>query len=516
MIFSSPEFCFLFLPVVLVVYYILQFQTKAGAAKNWLIAASLFFYAWWSLTDTAILSVLLVINYWLTTGIIRSKNAGLVGAAKYWRNFGVILNVIVLIFFKYLAFILLQLDLPTMSHTLSTIALPLGISFFIFQKIAILVDSEAKEIPLPSFRNFVLFVLFFPQLIAGPIVHHSEMMPQLDRMGARRSRALDFSVGATQFTLGLAKKLIIADGMSGFVTPIFKAADMGVPITLIEAWGAILAYGMQIYFDFSGYSDMALGLARMFGIRLPVNFYSPYKSSTIIEFWRRWHMTLSRFLRDYVYIPLGGNRLGEPRRYLNLVLTMLIGGLWHGANWTFLAWGAAHGLALAITHLFTATRPRVRNTVAKAGGRLGTFLFVMLTWVLFRADSVDSAVRLYRAVAGLNGLAPARILGGTLAPLVAALHLAAGGEFVLSGYEWATVGAPRIALALAIALAMPNSHQILHRYRPALFGSFKLLYAGRDYFAWRPTALWLSLTITLFGIATLHMSTVSEFLYFKF
>ena len=482
----------------------------------WLILASSFFYAWWSLTDAVILSVLVFINYQLITRIIRKKNDGRLEAAKRWRNLGVSLNVLVLIFFKYLAFILLEIDHPAVARILATIALPLGISFFTFQKIALLVDSEAKDISLPSFRNFVLFVLFFPQLIAGPIVHHSEMMPQLNRMGLRRSRTLDFSVGVTQFTLGLAKKLIIADGMSGFVAPIFKAAGMGASITLIEAWGAILAYGMQIYFDFSGYSDMALGLARMFGVRLPVNFYSPYKAATIIEFWRRWHMTLSRFLRDYIYIPLGGNRHGEPRRYLNLVLTMLIGGFWHGANWTFLAWGAAHGLALAATHLFAATGLRARHVVAKAGGRLGTFLFIMLTWVLFRADSVGSAISLYRAAAGLNGFAPARVLGGSLAPLVRVLHLSTGGEFVLSGYEWATVAAPRIALALLIALALPNSHQILRRYRPALFGSFQPLYARWCWFVWQPTALWLFLTIALFGIATLHMSNVSEFLYFKF
>ena len=274
-------------------------------------------------------------------------------------------------------------------------------------QIAFLVDAHRGLAREYSFTHYTLFVTYFPHLIAGPILHHREMMPQFDR---RSTYTLDWdnvAVGLTMFIIGLFKKTVIADDMAAFASPAFDAAAGGTQLTLLEAWGAALAYTFQIYFDFSGYTDMALGASRMFGIVLPLNFRSPYKAANIIDFWRRWHITLSRFLRDYVYIPLGGNRKSVPRRYENLLLTMLIGGLWHGAGWTFVFWGALHGIYLVINHGWRSLRRRF-DTAAPPGARalatLTTFVAVVVAWVFFRASDFTSAVSIIAGMAGQNGV----------------------------------------------------------------------------------------------------------------
>jgi len=263
--------------------------------------------------------------------------------------------------------------------------LPLGISFFTFQKIALLADAYEGKIQSLNFLDYALFVLFFPQLIAGPIVHHSEAMSQFQTRGPVQASVI--AMGLTIFAIGLANKVLLADSLAVYATPQFDAAAAGAPLSFLAAWSGALAYTLQLYFDFSGYTDMAIGAALLFGVRLPLNFNSPYKARNIIDFWRRWHMTLSRFLRDYLYIPLGGNRHGKLSRYLNLFITMLFGGLWHGAGWTFIFWGALHGFYLAINHGWEALLARFGAGDVNPGGarRLGaqvvTFLAVVVGWV---------------------------------------------------------------------------------------------------------------------------------------
>ena len=258
-------------------------------------------------------------------------------------------------YFKYAGFLVGTADqFLGGAWPIPAIVLPLGISFFTLTQIAFLVDTARSQARDYKFTHYLLFVCYFPHLIAGPILHHKELMPQLDRADIVRFSPRRLALGLSYFTIGLFKKTVIADALSPYVGRVFDGAAQGMAPSGAEAWGAVLAYTLQLYFDFSGYSDMAIGLARMFGVRLPLNFDSPYKAVSIIEFWRRWHMTLSRFLRDYLYIPLGGNRHGTVRRYVNLLLTMLIGGLWHGAGWNFMLWGGLHGLYLAVNHLWRA------------------------------------------------------------------------------------------------------------------------------------------------------------------
>ena len=286
------------------------------------------------------------------------------------------------------------------------IVLPLGISFFTFQKIALITDAYLGKVERLNALDYMLFVMFFPQLIAGPIVHHSEVMPQF---AARRCVEMsDVALGLTIFVGGLAKKVLFADGAAQFATPVFDAAAAGTAPTFFQAWLGALAYTVQLYFDFSGYSDMAIGAALLFGIRLPINFASPYKATSIIDFWRRWHMTLSRFLRDYLYVPLGGNRRGPARRYMNLGITMVLGGLWHGAGWTFVLWGAMHAGYLGVNHAWRALARRraFAHRMTPLGNLAGggmTFLAVVAAWVVFRAADVPTAGLLLRAMAGFGG-----------------------------------------------------------------------------------------------------------------
>ena len=351
MLFSSIPFIFFFLPIVLGTFLALVHCRRVEAAKHWLIAASLVFYGNFIPIHLLLLALSTITNFLIGRRLLAAPSRAVLIA-------GLIFNVSILATFKYADF--LVQDINFVFHTgLPTFGflLPLGLSFFTFQKIAYLIDVYKGGTPRYGFRDFVLFVVFFPQLIAGPIVHHREIMPQIARLGQDRDVALDVAVGAAAFIIGLSKKLLIADSLSAYSDATFGAAAGGMTPHVILAWVGALSFALQIYFDFSAYSDMALGLGRMFGIKLPVNFLSPYKAVNIIEFWRRWHITLSTFLRDYLYIPLGGNRHGTFRRYLNLMIVMLLGGLWHGANWTFVVWGGLHGIYLSFNHAFQAVCP---------------------------------------------------------------------------------------------------------------------------------------------------------------
>jgi len=346
------EFLLLFLPVVLIGYYLIGSRQHHRLASSWLLAASLFFYGWWNPVYVVLILFSIIFNYALGLSLASGEKK-----QRVLLSFGIIVNLSLLAYFKYTVFILDNVyGLLDMNFDLPDIVLPLAISFFTFQQIAYLVDAYQNKTKEYNFLQYSLFVTFFPQLIAGPIVHHREMMTQFAKNSTYCFNAKMLELGLAIFTLGLFKKVVIADGIAAYSTPVFNAATSGMALTFFDSWTGALAYTFQLYFDFSAYSDMAIGIGLMFGIRLPINFFSPYKAVNIIDFWKRWHMTLSRFLRDYLYIPLGGNRKGSTRRYFNLMVTMLLGGLWHGAGWTFIIWGGLHGIYLAINHVWHGLR----------------------------------------------------------------------------------------------------------------------------------------------------------------
>ena len=316
-------------------------------AALWLTAASLFFYGWWDVRFVGLLLGSIVFNY----GAGYLIGNGFFNKLKLLLTCAIISNLLLLGYFKYANFFIENLNhLAGSALTISEFILPLGISFFTFTQIAFLVDTYQGKVKEYNFIHYALFVTYFPHLIAGPVLHHKEMMPQFKEPSTYFFSYENLLAGLTIFFMGLFKKVVLADGIAEYVGPVFAAPAAGIPLTFLDTWGGALCYTLQLYFDFSGYSDMAIGLSRLFGVTLPLNFHSPYKSVNIIEFWRRWHMTLSHFLRDYLYIPLGGNRKGNVRRHLNLIITMLLGGLWHGAGWTYVLWGGLHGLYLVINH----------------------------------------------------------------------------------------------------------------------------------------------------------------------
>lgn len=496
MLFNSAIFLFAFLPVALAGYWVLVAGERATAGRAFLVAASLFFYGYWEARYVLIILLSIAFNYAVGSAIRArggSGSSGGPGAAALVAT-GVAANLLLLGYYKYTNFLIDTLaDLSDLELHVRQIVLPIGISFFTFQQIAYLVDCRRGQAEDRGILNYALFVAFFPQLIAGPIVHHAEMMPQFARP---RLRGLldNLAVGLTIFAIGLFKKVVLADGIALGSTPVFAAAEAGATPDLFQAWQAALCYTFQIYFDFSGYSDMAIGLGRMFGVRLPINFASPYKATSIIDFWRRWHITLSRFLRDYLYIPLGGNRRGPARRLANVMITMALGGIWHGAGWTFLLWGVLHGAYLVTNQAWRRTGWHL------PGGRptawVLTFALVVLAWVPFRAESWAAASRMY---AGLFGWGPSPAAAASLDP------------DMLIG----------IAICLAIALFLPNTQQWMRRFTPGLpspgypaTAVSPVATGGLP--TWRPTAGGAFCTAILFSIALMKFNDISEFIYFQF
>lgn len=400
MLFSSYTFLLVFLPIVLAVFYTLRARKKYSLSVSFLLAASFVFYGYWSLPHLSVLIGSIAANYALGRFV-----AG--PTTDRWRRAGVIIGIIgnlsLIFVFKYLDFAGSNLaQLFSTNWTLLNILLPIGISFFTFQQIAYLVDCYTRRDSEKRLRDYALFVSFFPQLIAGPIVHHTMTRPQFAALSQGPLDLNRLPFGILIFAMGLFKKTMIADPIARAIDPLYVAAASGEPLSALVAWTAMVGYTLQIYFDFSGYCDMAIGLGLMLGIRLPINFNSPYKARSIIEFWRRWHITLSNFLRDYVYIPLGGN--GQNRsnptqffRLRNIFLTMLIGGLWHGAAWTFVIWGALHGAAITANHAARQWIPRLNATngfATLAVKRVCLLGFVMIAWVFFRAESVPAALNI--------------------------------------------------------------------------------------------------------------------------
>ena len=396
MLFNSYEFIFLFLPITFFIYFYLNQKRLTIASKGFLVFASLFFYSWWNILYLPIILASMLFNFIIGSSLNEAKKIKI--HKKSLLIFGILSNIALLIYFKYSDFFIENFNLLTSSNVeLLHLALPLAISFFTFQQIAYLVDSYRQETREYDFLNYAVFVTFFPQLIAGPIVHHSEMMPQFSNTKNMVKNYHNIAMGLFIFSIGLFKKVVIADIFAIWATTGF---DTETTLNIYEAWATSLSYTFQLYFDFSGYTDMAIGLALLFNIKLPINFNSPYKATNIQEFWRRWHITLSRFLKDYIYIPLGGNRKGEFRTYANLLATFIIGGIWHGAGWTFVFWGFLHGLALVIHRAWSKLGFKIWTWLAW----FITFNFINIAWVFFRAKEWKDAIRILESMFSLKNV----------------------------------------------------------------------------------------------------------------
>ncbi len=514
MLFNSPVFIFAFLPLTFLGFYLISSLGRYLLARAFLVIASLVFYAWWNPWYLPLLLASLAVNYSLSAALRRAATPV---ARKGWLILGLVFNLGLLGYFKYANFFMESFNaLVGTEFAVTKILLPLAISFFTFEQIAYIVDSYKGHTERYNVIDYSLFVVFFPQLIAGPIMHPQEMLPQFQG-AAYRFRRDDFSIGLTIFLIGLFKKVLIADTVARYGTPVFDAANSLSQISLLEAWGGALAYTLQLYFDFSGYSDMAIGLGRMFGIRVPLNFNSPYKATNIVDFWRRWHITLSRWLREYLYFSLGGNRKGPVRRYLNLMITMLLGGLWHGAAWTFVFWGGLHGLYLMINHAWRAvlTATGLGRPLQKGWGvflsRALTFVAVVVGWVYFRADSWTAAHNILRGMIGLNGIVLPAGVAGLVGPLEPVLR-SVGATFTgLVAFD--SKGFLLIVPLLFVVWFAPNPQQWMARINPTLEPIEKPFR-----FQWRPHPLIsLVLGILLFVVVKGYfVAAPSEFLYFNF
>jgi D-alanyl-lipoteichoic acid acyltransferase DltB (MBOAT superfamily) len=392
-LFNSPIFLFYFLPCVVGLGLLLR--ERAGDVRVYLaflVVASLTFYAYTKPAWLLIIVGSVAVNFWVGVALAT------LARRRLWIFIGVAFNLSVLAYFKYADFLLFNVNqIFDTAHPTLGIVLPIGISFYTFQQIAYLVDVYRQPTARHRFLDYLLFVSFFPQLIAGPIVHHNELIPQFRQPRMSRSIVDDVASGLVLFLIGLTKKTLLADTFGVFASELFDNASSTTNSR--DAWLGVSAYSLQIYFDFSGYSDMAIGLGRMFGWKLPDNFDSPYQARSIVDFWRRWHITLSRFLRDYLYVPLGGNRKGKLRRYSNLLITMLLGGLWHGAGWGFVLWGGLHGVYLCLNHAANAMRLDQRLPVLRRLAWPVTVLAVMFAWVPFRASSMDQTLMIWHALA---------------------------------------------------------------------------------------------------------------------
>ncbi|QPC47545.1 MBOAT family O-acyltransferase [Mangrovibacillus cuniculi] len=497
MLFNSFEFIFLFLPIVIIGYFFLN-KLHTTSAKVWLLLASFFFYSWWNPDYFPLILTSLLVNYTVGTLLGKWENDF---KRKALLTVGILFNVGLLGYYKYADFFLSNVNVFFQTNLpLLELALPLAISFYTFQQIAYLVDSYRNETKEYNFLNYSLFVAFFPQLIAGPIVHHGTVMPQFEEERNKRWISSNVALGIYVFGIGLFKKLIIADTFA-----IWANAGFSQPTALsfFDSWIVSLAYTFQLYFDFSGYSDMAIGAALLFNIKLPINFNSPYKALSIQDFWRRWHITLSTFLTNYLYIPLGGSRKGISRTYINILIIFAVSGIWHGAGWTFVIWGLLHGIASVIYRAWS----RLGLSLPKLLAWFITFQFVNATWVFFRAESVQDALSILKSMSGLNGFTfPASLQGqmelfGLENYLPAEWSLAFLSDvpvnYVSSILTTGSLTALLcVAFGLLITLFLKNGMQLMDAFKPGFFN-----------------ALFIA---CLYVFSIFHLQRVSEFLYFNF
>jgi D-alanyl-lipoteichoic acid acyltransferase DltB (MBOAT superfamily) len=516
MLFNSYEFILGFLPLTLIGFFLIGRRSPRLAAA-FLAFASFVFYAWWDVRYVALLAASILANYTTGYAIARAHRLGRPRLAKGCTTLGVGVDLALLGYFKYAGFFVRNVDALTgLDWHVATIVLPLGISFFTFTQIAFLVDVYQRKARDYNLVHYALFVTYFPHLIAGPILHHKEMMPQFAAPRTYAPHALDFAVGLTIFVIGLFKKTVLADGIAEHASAPFAMAAAGSQLAFFQAWGAALAYTLQLYFDFSGYSDMAIGLSRLIGVRLPLNFDSPYKAASIVDFWRRWHMTLSRFLRDYLYFPLGGNRRGNVRRYANLLVTMLLGGLWHGAGWTFVVWGGLHGLYLCVNHGWQRLRERLGmrggTRISRVLAGATTFVAVVVGWVFFRAQDLPTALSILAGMAGAHGFTLPDAFVYRLSSFATVLtHLGlrftpGGGAAFVKTCAW-------IAVLLPVVFLWPNTQEIMSRFRPALGAT---LAAIPRWQRWSPRAGWAAFAGVVAAAGLLSLNRHSEFLYFQF
>ncbi len=484
MLFNSHLYLLIFLPITLIIYLLFLKRGLIQSSKIWLALASLFFYAWSNPAHIFLLLASILLNFLFVSALLKF-HFNPVPHKRIIFILGIAANIALLGCFKYADFFISSInDLFHTRYSLLSMAFPLAISFFTFTQIAYLTDTYRGKVKKTGFLNYSLFVAFFPYLLSGPIVRHSELMPQYESMQKRSIDYRNLSLGLYILSIGLLKKVFIADEFAQWATAAF---DGQAQLNFLYAWAASLSYTFQIYFDFSGYTDMAIGAAHMFNIRVPVNFNSPYKALDIQDFWRRWHITLSRFLRDYIYIPLGGNRVREPRLLINLLVTFLIGGIWHGAGWTFVFWGFLHGLATIIHRLWKLTNIKLPKALAW----FLTFNFVNFAWVFFRARTWDDATRVLSGMFGLNGIT----LPGEWSKTLGFLN-----DYVLfspwkrimpqsrDAYLW-------ILCALLGCLLFRNSNEMAEKFKPD----------------WR-------MILAAAGIvyAILHLFRAQEFFYFNF
>jgi len=485
LLFNSYEFIFFFLPITFFIYFYLNKKRLTEASKGFLVFASLFFYSWWNIAYLPLILVSMLFNYTVGRELSTHTQKNRKYSSKTLLAFGVIFNIALLGYFKYSDFFIININRAfTGDISLLNLALPLAISFYTFQQIAYLVDSYRNETKEYDFLNYAVFVTFFPQLIAGPIVHHAEMMPQFAQAKNKVKNYHNIALGLFIFSMGLFKKVVIADTFAMWAT---KGFDVAPQLNMLEAWATSLSYTFQLYFDFSGYTDMAIGIALLFNIKLPMNFFSPYKATSIQDFWRRWHITLSRFLKDYLYIPLGGNRKGEMRTYTNLFTTFLLGGIWHGAGWTFVLWGALHGFALIIHRVWQKLGFRMNSVIAW----FITFNFINIAWVFFRATSFDSAIKVLHGMFLGEFILPASIT--KYAEFMSSTGVKLGHWSKLYQHD-AYIGLWFIA-AFIVILLFSNSMEWKKKFKPNF--------------------LYMSLTILFFlSIFLLHRK--SEFIYFNF
>ena len=535
MLFNSYEFIFAFLPITLLGFYVLG-SKRRDLALLWLTVASLFFYAWWRPINVLLIAPSILINLGLARLLERSRiTKPAFGLAILVA--GIVFNLCFLGYFKYTMFLRGTInDVLGTDLVLTHIILPLGISFITFQKIAFLIDVRAGRVTSFTLRDYALFVLFFPQLIAGPIVHYREMMPQF-RAITTQFNSEDAAVGLTLFFMGLAKKLLLADPMAAIVSPLYARSALGGGLGLIDAWIAALGFTLQIYFDFAGYSEMALGLARFFGIKLPVNFNSPLKATSIIEFWQRWHVSLTRFLTAYIFTPLSlpltrarvasGKRNMTPASFVSVLmmptmLTMLVSGVWHGAGYTYIVWGLMHGALISINHAWRLIRPRIwpasknHAFLLSVTSFIMTFTSVVIAMVMFRAPTVTAAASIWGDMLGGHGVTlPDGVLArlGPIADWLHAFGVHAGG----TGGATMLDAILRIALLLVIVLCLPNSLEILARYEPALGvkPATKQSWLLRQS-QWSGSASWALGMATVAATGILSLGQLSEFLYWQF
>ncbi len=485
MLFNSYEFIFAFLPITFFIYFYLNHKRLTEASKGFLVFSSLFFYSWWNIAYLPIILSSMLFNY-LVGNSLNQDEGNHRFSKKSILTFGIVSNIALLGYFKYTDFMIDNFNLLTDANVPTLdLALPLAISFFTFQQISYLVDSYRQETKEYNFLNYSLFVTFFPQLIAGPIVHHKEMMPQFSKARNKVKNYKNIAMGLFIFSIGLFKKVVIADTFAVWATQGF---DVATKLNLFEAWATSLSYTFQLYFDFSGYTDMAIGLALLFNIRLPINFNSPYKATDIQDFWRRWHITLSRFLKDYVYIPLGGNRKGEFRVYTNLLATFIIGGIWHGAGWTFVFWGFLHGIALVVHRAWSRLGFKIWTWLAW----LITFNFINIAWVFFRAKEWSDAMKVLGSMFSMDNIALPNFLASKLFFLTNygvqfsgfTINLSAGKDLII----WLFVG-------FVIILLFRNFNNI----------SLKKL------------NIWNSIFVAMVLLVSIYsLGNKSEFLYFNF